>query len=346
MTIRLSLLAAATALFVLAGCKKADTTTPDTAGGADGAAAAQDTVRLQLNWFPEAEHGGYYQAVAEDTYGAAGLDVTVLAGGPKAPVLEQVAMGRLEFGIVNADKLLQARSKGMKLVALMAPFQKFPRCIIVHADSPYKTIADLNGATITANQTKPYYIFLQQKYDLSNLRAVPYEGGLTSFLNNKDFATQGYITSEPRALEAQGASVRTFMLHEEGFNPYASVLFTSERYLAEHPDVCRRMVEASQAGWVSYLADPVAGNTLIQGANEQMKKEPEVLAYGADHQRALMVTDEAAATNTFGTMTDHRWQELRDQLVQLKIIDPQIEPITAVFTTKFLKSQDDPAAAE
>ena len=295
-------------------------------------AAAATTVRLQLNWFPESEHGGYYHAQLKGHYRAAGLEVTLLPGGPNTPVESQLISGRCEFGILNADKVLQTRAEGAPLVALLAPFQTFPRCIIVHDASPVKALADLKNLTLIANQSLPFVMFLRHRFGLEGVDILPYKGGLALFTTMPTAAVQGYITSEPLILEQQGFKVRSLLVADAGFNPYTSVLVVTTTTLRERPGVVRAMVQASQRGWREYLAAPAGANAAIRQQNPEIAAA--VLDYGAAHLKDLMLVGEAK--ERFGVMTAARWEELQQQLLDCGAMRPGGPPAKDAFTTEFL----------
>jgi NitT/TauT family transport system substrate-binding protein len=290
-------------------------------------------VRLALNWFPESEHGGYYHAQIKGLYAKRGLDVEIIKGGPGTPVEVEVGTGRVAFGIVNADKILSTRANGVPIVGLMAPFQISPRCIIVRESSPVQALADLRDLNLIANPTKPYIKYLQRRYGLEGVRITPYKGGMATFLADETAAVQGYVTSEPLVLRRRDVAVRVLPVSDSGYNPYTSVLVTSERMIAEEPDLVADMVKASQLGWLAYLTEPAHANAEIMRLNPEM--DGETLRFGADQLKGLMISGDAEK-GVFGMMTEGRWRTLRDQLVECDVIQDVGEPVTTAFTTHFL----------
>ncbi len=220
-------------------------------------------VTLQLNWFPEAEHGGYYAALAEGYYQQAGLNVKIIPGGPDTPVLQQVARRAVTFGVVNADNLLLGRAQEMPIVALMAPLQMSPRCIMVHAKSGIRDFDDLKNMTIAMSNSTPFSYFLRKRLKLENVKIVPYSGNVAQFLLHKDYAQQAYVFSEPFVARKQGGDPQVLMVSDLGFNPYASVLFTHEDEIEDQPRIVEKMVSASVRGWARYIESPEAANKLI-----------------------------------------------------------------------------------
>ncbi len=272
-------------------------------------------VTLQLNWFPEAEHGGYYAALVHGYYRDAGLNVEILPGGPDSPVVQQVARGNADFGVVNADNILFGRAQEARIVALMAPLQISPRCIIVHESSGIRDFQDLANMTIAMSTSNAYTQFLRDKLPLENVKVVPYAGNVTQFLLDKNFAQQGYVFSEPFVARKNGGDPRVLMVSELGFNPYTSVLVTRDAMIAEHPERVKKMVAASVRGWEKYLRAPDETNAYIHRMNPQM--DLDILAYGAKTLEPL-VLDRAAESEGIGTMSRARWRQLADQLIETR----------------------------
>lgn len=301
---------------------------------AGGSAELLVSVKLALNWYPEAEHGGYYAALNEGFYREAGLDVEIVKGGPNSPVIPLVARGQPEFGIYNADGLLLGRAQDAPVVALMAPLQTSPRCILVHASSG---ITDFDGLktvkTLAISNSQPFYQFLRRHVDLDDVTIVPYSGSVAEFLLKPDYAQQGYVFSEPFVAEQQGSDPRSLMVAELGFNPYTSVLFTSEAYVRAHADVVAKLVEASVRGWQHYLTSPEPTNQYIHEVNPEMSLA--ALAYGIEALRPL-VRGEADDEQGLGSMTRERWQTLADQLVEIEAIERSAVNVDQAFTTRFL----------
>lgn len=309
-------------------------------GAADTSVSSADPklvpVTLQLNWFPEAEHGGYYAALVHGYYREAGLDVRILSGGPETPVVQQVARGAAMFGVVNADNVLFGRAQQAPIVALMAPLQTSPRCLIVHESSGIRGFDDLKDMTIAMSPSNAYAQYLRRKLPLEGVKIVPYPGNVAQFLIDKNYAQQGYVFSEPFVARKQGGDPKVLMVSDLGFNPYTSLLFTSEKVLTDSPDVARKMVAASIRGWAQYVASPEDANRYIHEVNPQM--DLDVLAYGAKEIAPLVETVDSRAGG-IGTMSLERWQTLADQLVESEQLKPADVNVREAFTTELLKAK-------
>ena len=280
-------------------------------------------ITLQLNWFPEAEHGGYYEAVLKGYYKEQGLDVEIIPGGPGVRVESETALGRVDFGIANADKILTVKDKGMNLVPLMSPFEKSPRCLMVHEESGIKAFEDLGMAQVLIlNNTKPFYNWLLHKYPtLENIDTIPYNKA--SFMTNKSSVMQGYVNSEPLIMKEKGINVRVLRVSDTGFNPYTSVLMTDAKLLETDPDLIKKIKDASLKGWLSYLKEPSATNAHIEKVNPANKG---TLNASTEAMQELMSSQE-----NFGKMQLERWQKLADQLKTLGILDKVPDDIGSII---------------
>ena len=309
---------------------------PETSATTDAPKAATGIpVKLQLNWFPEAEHGGYFHGLVSGAYQDAGLDVTIISGGPNTPVETQVVLGEVDFGIVNADKILAVRQNDVTIVGLLAPYQKSPRCVIVKDSSPIQSFDDVNGVTFITNTTKPFFKFLKTKYDFKDVKTIPYRGGPAIFMASEKCIIQGYVNSEPFVFAKKGVKIRQLMLSDVGFNPYTSVLVCSEHMLKEKPELVAKMVAASQDAWKAYLRDSSKANAEISKRNPEM--DVEILQKSSDGLSQLMLTDEGATT--FGMMVDHRWNELAATLYKIGVLEKELsaDEIKSAYTTRFIE---------
>lgn len=299
-------------------------------------AATAIPVKLQLNWFPEAEHGGYFHGLVSGAYQDAGLDVTIVSGGPNTPVETQVVLDQVDFGIVNADKILAVRQNGVMIVGLLAPYQTSPRCVIVKNRSPIESFDDISGVTFVANTTKPFFKYLKAKYDFTDVVTIPYRGGPAIFMASENCIIQGYVNSEPFVFAKKGVRTRQLMLSDVGFNPYTSVLVCSERMLKEKPDLVAAMVTISQHAWKAYLRDPSKANAEISRRNPEM--DVEILKKSSSGLADLMLSGEGATT--FGMMADQRWNELAASLHEIGVLEKELtaDEIKAAYSTRFIEN--------
>ena len=317
---------------MLAGCQGKPASTRSADSASDGL-EEPISVRLQLNWFPEAEHGGFYAALVHGYFAEEGLEVEIIAGGPNALVLQKVASGQVEFGIENADRVLLGRSQEANVIALMAPMQESPRCILVHKSKGFQSLKDLKDVKLAVTAGGPLTLVLQKRLPLEGVQIVPYSGNISQFLLDDNFAQQGYIFSEPYLAENADSDPQSLMASEIGFNPYTSLLITRDQYMAEHRDIVARMTRASVRGWETYLQQPEQTNAYIHEQNPEMPID--ALAYGVAALKPLC-TPKAESGVPFGGMTQQRWQELADVLNEVEVLGANTVDVSQAFTNELL----------
>jgi len=317
----------------LVGC--GSSSQPDAAAPSVSGGDVLKNVAVQLNWYPEVEHGGIYQAFADGTYQAAGLDVEVRPGGRATPVAPELELGRVQFAMANADDVVVFRRQGMDIVAVLAVAQNSPRCILVRSDSGVSDFDDLAGMTLQRQAGRSFLEFMRSKGILDQVREVPYHGSVSSLVADPKIAIQAYSFAEPLLARQQGVDVKTLMVSDLGWNPYSSVLITTGELIEKQPELVRSFVQATRAGWKTYLDDPVQGNAAVLAANEH-GMTAEALQFGVQELRPLALPEEMDR-DQLGQMSLQRWQTLVEQMDQL---DPalagKVDP-NECFTKAFLE---------
>jgi len=314
------------------GCSSSDpAAVPSSSSGSD---PGTTTVRVQLNWYPESEHGGVFQAAADQTYADAGLQVDISPGGHATPVAPELELGRFDFGFANADDVVLARRQGMDIVAVLAALQNSPRCILVQEASGVESFEDLSGMTLQRQAGRLFVEFMREKGILNQVQEVPYQGSVAAMVADPKIAIQGYSFAEPLLAEQQGVNVRVLMVSDLGWNPYSSVLITSGELIRKDPEKVRRFVQATRSGWKNYLSDPTLGNEAILSANKH-GMTAEALEYGSTGLRQLALP-EGFDIEQVGTMTLERWKTLVQQMDQLDPNSAGQVNAEDCFTNKFL----------
>jgi len=277
------------------------------------AVPAQDKIVFATDWLAQAEHGGFYQALAEGTYKKHGLDVTIKMGGPQVNGLQLLAANQIDVAMADGLQVLSAVEQSVPLVAFAATFQKNPTVIIAHPG--VARLEDLKGKPIAigAASNTTFWPWLKQKYGFTDGQKRPYGFSVQPFLADPKLSQQGFATSEPFSIEKAGVAPVVFLLADLGYPPYSEVLVATRANLIRRTDALRRFVQASAEGWKSYLANPAPGNALIRKDNPQMSDE--LLAYGVRKMREYgIVAGGSAATAGLLTMNDARWQTTVDFL--------------------------------
>jgi NitT/TauT family transport system substrate-binding protein len=291
-----------------------------------GAAAAQPLTKLVFgtNWYAQAEHGGFYQAVAEGLYRKHGLDVEVRMGGPQVNGLQLLLAGQFDLFMGYDLQTLLVVEQGLPVVTVAATFQKDPAVIIAHPG--VTKLEELKGRPIAISSASAttFWPWLRTRYGFDDSQKRPYAFSVQPFLVDQRLSQQGYATSEPYSIEKGGVKPVVFLLADLGYPPYAQTIVVTRDTLAKRRDAVRRFVQASAEGWKSYLANPAPGNALIQRDNPQM--EDDLIAFGVRKMKEYrIVTGGDAAKLGIMTMTDARWKRTADFMTEAKTVKPGLD---------------------
>ena len=301
------------------------------------AAQAADKVRFGTNWVAEAEHGGFYQALADGTYARYGLDVTIVPGGPNVNNRILLPVGKLDFYMsANTLQAFDAVEQNIPTVVVAASFQKDPQVLIAHPD--VKSFEQLKSKTLFVSKEgmASYFQWLKHDYDFSDAKVKPYTFNAQPFLADMNSAMQGYVTSEPYAVETQGHfTPKVFLLADHGFSSYSTLIETRRDLVEKSPDLVQRFVDASDIGWYHYLyGDSSLGNALIKKQNPEMTDA--LLAYSIAKMKQYGVVDSGdALTLGIGAMTDARMKDFFDKMARAGVVKSTIDYRRA-YTLKFV----------
>jgi NitT/TauT family transport system substrate-binding protein len=298
-------------------------------------ALAQDKLTFLTSWFAQAEHGGFYQAVATGLYKKYGLDVTVKMGGPQINGMQLLAAGQADFIMGYDLQVMKAVEQGIPVTTVATSFQKDLQGMLVHEG--VLGLGDLKGKTIliasTSNVT--FWPWLKAKYGYTDSQLKPYTFNLQPFINDPNAAQQAYPSSEPFQARKAGVKANFHLFADEGYPPYGTTIVAMQKTVTEKPDLVARFVKASLEGWKSYLANPAPANELIKRDNPRM--DDEQIAFAIKRMKELKVFDGGDATRLgAGVITEARWKATYDFMVQAGLLKPETEWKKA-FTTQFTK---------
>ena len=319
------LFASSIALSVLTGCGKQDEPAP-------AAGPALVKIRFQTDWFPQPEHGGYYQALAKGYYAAEGLDVEILSGGPNAQVIAAVATGRAQLGMTNGDDVIVQVARGVPIKMVGAEMQRDPQGILFHTEHPVRDLHDLLGKTIMAGAGSTWIQVMHKKMGIE-FNLIPLLGDLARFMSNPEFVQQCFVTNEPFFARQRGASVGAVLIASDTYEPYR-VMFSGNEFLAKHPDLVGKFVRASIHGWVDYLAgDPAPANKLLAARRNDLS--PEFMAYSIKAMNEYkLVSGDPAKGEVTGQLTVARLQKQINLLQEVGVLDQPVK-VEDVATFEF-----------
>jgi len=301
-----------------------------------------DKVSFGTNWVAQGEHGGFYQALADGTYRKHGLDVTIVPGGPSVNNRILLPVGKIDFFMsANTLQSFDAVEQNVPIVPVAAMFQKDPLVLLAHPDQGIEKLEDLKALTLFIGREgfATYFQWLKSDYGFDERRVKPYTFNPQPFLADKRSAMQGYVTSEPFAIEQQaGFKPRVFLLADEGFNAYSTLIETRRDMIAKRPDLVQRFVDASIIGWYNYLyGDNRAANALIRKHNPEMPAA--LLTYAVATMKAYGIADSGDAVKLgIGAMTEARMQSFFDTMVRAGVVKPTLDWRRA-FTTQFVNKR-------
>jgi NitT/TauT family transport system substrate-binding protein len=304
--------------------------------GKQRASSGLTPVRLQTDWYPQPEHGGFYDAQIRGYYKEEGLDVTILPGGPYVNTAQQVSAGTVQFAMGSSDNTLESIGNGVPLVAVAATMQHDPQAIMVHQDSPVHRFQDLDGHAIAIRLgASTWFEYLVKRYQLKNVREIPATYSVANFLQDPAYIQQIFVTSEPFFARQAGAQVRTLLISQAGYDPYR-VFLTSRSFLQEHPEIVAKFVRASLRGWRDYLVHPDDINAAIGKLNPAMSVAQMKFSYEGLRDQHF-ITGDAANGADLGRFDPARWTSMYQQLLDLKVITKPFDP-TIAYTMRFIPS--------
>ncbi len=290
-------------------------------------------IRLQLDWYPQPEQGGFFAAQLAGYYRAEGLDVSLLPIPQYGSVAQVVSTGKAEFGLGSSDQVLEWNSNGLPLVAVFATMQHDPQAIMVHKNSPIRDFNDLSGHSIAAQTGATWLKYVINRYHLHDVRQLPTTLSIANFLADPGYVQQIFITSEPFFAEQAGAQVRNLLISSSGYDPYR-VTLTRRDFAAQHPDVVARFVRASIRGWNEYLRDPGPTNAQLLQLNPALNPAQEAYTAKALREGGFVTGGDTTGTQT-GRMDAARWNAMYEQLKSLGILNGPVD-LTATYSLKYV----------
>jgi len=287
----------------------------------------------------EAEHGGFYQAVADGTYRQYGLDVTIVPGGPNVNNRILLPVGKLDFYMsANSLQAFDAMENNIPVVTVAAVFQKDPQVLLAHPGMGIEKLTDLKKLTlfISKEGMATYFQWLKADFGFDENKVKPYTFNPQPFLADKNSAMQGYVTSEPFAVETIGKiKPKIFLLADYGFSPYSTLIETRRDLVANKPDLVKRFVDASMIGWYKYLYhNNSAANALIKKHNPEMSDA--LISYSVDKMKQYGIVDSGDTLKLgIGAMTESRMMGFYASMLRAGVVKPGLD-VKRSYTLQFV----------
>ncbi|MBE7562327.1 ABC transporter substrate-binding protein [Acidithiobacillus sp. HP-6] len=302
-----------------------------------GLAIADPNVVFGTNWFAEAQHGGYYEAVATGLYKKFGLNVKIDMGGPEINGEQLLAAGKYQFYMGNGVDQLIATAHGLPLVTVATIFQKSPTCIYAHEDitKPQQLANPKYQILVSSNEIHTWWPWAIRQFGYHENQRGVYTGSVAPFLADKNIAQQGFYGSEDYMIAKAGVKFHTYILADYGYPEYSETIQTTEEMIKKHPEIVKKFIEATMLGWKEYLKNPAPGNSLIMKANP--KQTPSQLAYGVKTMKdGGLLVGSSEEKDGLGTMTTARWKKIFNMAAENGDV-PKTMDWKKGFSLKFIK---------
>jgi NitT/TauT family transport system substrate-binding protein len=316
---------------LLGGCNRESTPAPSSSAGLV-------PITVQLDWVAEPEHGGFYQAQADGLFAAAGLDVTLIQGGPNAFATQKTASGQVQFAQADSTNTILAINEGLPITQVAAVFQQNPSVLMLHADNPIDSFAALDGATIMARPEWAFLPYLKAKYEI-DFQLIPFNFSVANFIADENFVQQGFYIAEPFFVEQGGGQKPKFLYAwDAGFDSYVT-LVANEAWIAENPSATRAFLAAYIEGWKRYLVgDPTAAHEIMK--TENSNNSDAFLDYSRQmiiDERLVVGLGSDGGPDKIGQLDATRMATQIQQLEELEILQPAGElSAEDVMTVEFL----------
>jgi NitT/TauT family transport system substrate-binding protein len=298
-----------------------------------------DKVSFATNWVAEAEHGGFYQALVDGTYRKHGLDVTIVPGGPNVNHRMSLLANKIDFYMsANTLQAFDAVAQNVPTLVVASMFQKDPQVLLAHPDQGIEKFEDLKKLTlfISKEGLASYFQWMKHDFGFNEQQVRPYTFNPQPFLADKRAAMQGYVTSEPYAVETQGKfKPKIFLIADQGWGSYSTLIETRRDLVEKKPDVVQRFVDASIIGWMNYIyGDNAAANARIRRDNPEMTDA--LIAYSIAKMKEFGIVDSGdSLKGGVGAMTDTRMKSFFDKMVAIGVVKAGIDYKKA-YTLQFV----------
>jgi NitT/TauT family transport system substrate-binding protein len=299
-----------------------------------------DKVSFMTDWRAQAEHGGYYQAIAAGLYRNAGIECDLRQGGPSLNSSQLLLAGRVDMVMSSSFEAFAYVREGAPFFTIAAIFQKDPQVLIGHPDTGFDSFEALKGRTILIGSggRVTYWPYLRRKYGLSDSQVRPYNFSMAPFLADKNVVQQGFLTSEPYSIaQALGRPPAVLLIADAGFSAYQATIAISRKMASDKKDLVQRFVDASLEGWAQYLKGGpgiAAANALIKQANPEQTDDRIAYAIKVLNERGIAMSGDALKDG-IGAMTDQRWKSFYDSMAAVDVV-PQGLDVGLAYTLDFV----------
>jgi NitT/TauT family transport system substrate-binding protein len=299
-----------------------------------------DKLSFHTDWRAQAEHGGYYQAVAAGLYKARGIEVELRPGGPSLNIGQMLLAGRVDMIMSNSFEAFTYVREGAPFFTIAAIFQKDPQVLIAHPGSGFDSFEKMKGRPllISNGSRSTFWPYLRKKYGLSDAQLRPYNFNMAPFLADPQAVQQGFVTSEVYSIaQALGRQPAVLLIADAGFSAYQTTIAISRTLAMDKKDLVQRFVDATLEGWAQYLkGGPAtdAANALIKRDNPDQTDDRIRHAVKELNARGIVISGDAA-TGGIGAMSDARWSDFYHSMTDVDVLPKGLD-VRQAYTLEFV----------
>jgi NitT/TauT family transport system substrate-binding protein len=299
-----------------------------------------DRLSFHTDWRAQAEHGGYYQAIAAGLYKARGIELELRPGGPSLNIGQMLLAGRVDMVMSNSFEAFTYVREQAPFFTIASIFQKDPQVMIAHPGTGFDNFEKMKDRPllISNGSRSTFWPYLRKKYGLSDAQLRPYNFNMAPFLADPQAIQQGFVTSEAYSIaQALGKPPEVLLIADAGFSAYQTTIALSRKLASEKKELIQRFVDATLEGWAQYLK----GGPAIEAANALIKKDnPEQtddrIAHAVKELNARgIVLSGDALTGGIGAMSDARWQGFYESMVDVDVLPKGLDARQA-YTLEFV----------
>jgi len=299
-----------------------------------------DKLSFHTDWRAQAEHGGYYQAIAAGLYREAGIECELRPGGPSLNIGQLLLAGRVDMTMSNSFEAFTYVRERAPFFTIASIFQKDPQVLIAHPGSGFDSFEKMRGRPllISNGSRSTFWPYLRKKYGLSDAQLRPYNFNMAPFLADPRAIQQGFVTSEAYSIEKElGKPPETMMIADAGFAAYQTTIAISRKLATEKKELVQRFVDATLKGWSQYLKggpETAAANALIKRDNPEQSDDRIAHAVAELNVRGIVRSGDAL-TDGIGAMSAARWKAFYDSMADVDVIEKGLD-VTRAYTLEFV----------
>lgn len=299
---------------------------------------------LRLRWITQSQFAGIYWAQEKGYFEREGLDVTINPGGPGINFMQVVGTGAEEFGVCGATQIIEARDKGLPVVALAIIFQGNPNIFFAKKESNIKSPKDWIGKTVAVfygydHETIYRAMLKRNNINPSDVKEFPITMDMTPFFSDKVDVWGGYVINQPNTAEEKGYEITRIFPDDYGINVAGDILFTTEDVIKKKPELVQKVVNAVLDGWRDALKNQEEAVNIVLSLDEKLNREHET--------KMIKWVEKLALTKDIDTkigwMSYSQWDKMVSLWNEFGVVDKTVSPeecFDMQFVNEYYKNEE------